>query len=689
MKPPAAPRRDHVTVVHGHQLEDPYAWLRDPSYPDVTEPDVLEYLNAENAYFDAYMHPRGALVEELFAELKARQPRSDESVPYLYRGFEYQWRFAIDAQYRTWHRRRPCGAWELLFDEPERASAADYYRLGALSPSRGGNRLAFSEDTDGSERFRLQIIDIASGAPLIEPVSDTIGEPVWSVDGTQLFYVALDAQWRPYQVRRLNVDSGQDVEVYREEDPAFIVSLDTTSDETQILITSGTHVTSECYLLPADAPTATPRCIAPRRDGHEYHVDRQGDALYILTNDRHRNFRLVSAPADNPEPHNWTEVIAADDDVYWTGLSAFASHLVLTRRVRGLSGVVIRDANHRMHEVAMPEPAYSVGLGTNADYHSPFVRLVYTSMVTPTTVFDCVLATGALETRKIQQIPSGYDPTGFTTERLNVPVRNGASVPVSIVMPKGFREQGGGPLVLYGYGAYGHAIEPAFSANRLSLLTRGFAYAIAHIRGGDDLGYAWYEAGKLDKRTNTFNDFVDCARYLVDEGFTHTGAVFASGGSAGGELVAAAVNQARGLWGGAVLHVPFVDVLNTMLDATLPLTPIEWPEWGNPIEDAKAFEHIRSYSPYDQLEPGDYPPLLVTAGLNDPRVTYWEPAKYVAKVRHLKTDDDVVLLKTNMAAGHGGKSGRYDALREVAEEYVFCLVEAGVSGDAESASGAR
>jgi oligopeptidase B len=391
----------------------------------------------------------------------------------------------------------------------------------------------------------------------------------------------------------------------------------------------------------------------------------------------------VRAPVADPAPERWEEVIAGSDDHYLRSVLCLQDHVFVGERHAGLDQIRVIADDGAEHFVAFPEPAYSVGFGTNARFDQRHLRLDYQSMVTPATVFDYQLERRDLTHRKTQVIPSGYDADAYETVRLHAPARDGASVPVSVVYRKGFALDGTGPLMLYAYGAYGHAIPPSFSPNRLSLLDRGFAYAIAHIRGGDDLGYQWYEDGKLDKRTNTFNDFVDVARHLIAERYTSAGKLAISGGSAGGELMGAVTNQAPELWGAVGAHVPFVDVLNTMLDTSLPLTPIEWPEWGNPIEDPEAFDFIRSYSPYEQVEAKDYPPLFVTAGLNDPRVTYWEPAKWVAKMRHLKTDDNPLLFKIEMGAGHGGKSGRFDALRRIAEEYAFFLATiSGPTGNA-------
>ena len=677
MKPPVAPSIDHSEIHHGYELSDPYHWLKDPGYPEVTDQRVLDYLNAENDYFDQAMAPHSELIGELFSEIKDRQPAEDESVPYRKGDYLYRWRYERDAQYRLWQRSALSDPdnWQTFLNEPALANTHPYFALGSLSVSPDGNYLAWSADTNGSERFDLTITDLRTGENLPEVMTQTIGGPVWAADNEHMFYLKVNEAWRPYQVLRhqLGTAVDDDVVVYEEADDGFFVGIGETQSEQWLVITSGDHITNENYLIPAGDPLAKPLLIAPRRAGHEYHVDHRRGELFIRTNDQHSNFRLVSTPEDKPAEPNWLTVIEGSDEHYLTDHLCFKDHLIITERIAGLDQVRIISTDGTSHRIEFPEAAYSADLGANAEYDATSLRLVYESMVTPTTVYDYEFNTRVLERRKVREIPSGYDPALYETQRVMVTARDGIEIPASIVYHRKTPLDGSAPAYLYGYGAYGHAITPGFSPSRLSLLDRGFVFAIAHIRGGDDLGYSWYEDGKLDKRTNTFNDFVDVARYLAANGYSSHGRIAISGGSAGGELVGAALNQEPALFGAVVAHVPFVDVLNTMLDTSLPLTPMEWPEWGNPIEDKQAFEHIRSYSPYDQLQADAYPPMLVTAGLNDPRVTYWEPARYVAKLRTLKTDDNLLLLKTNMDAGHRGQSGRFDALKEVAEEYAFVL----------------
>ncbi len=683
-QPPVAATRPFAATHHGITIEDPYHWLRDPGYPLVEDPDVLAYLRAENDHFDAVMGPHIDLVETLFTEMKARRQPDEAGVPVLEGAWYYQWRYEDGDQYRIWSRwpageagarEGPTGNTEIILDEPLLARGSDYFRLGALAVGNAGNLLAYSADTNGSERFCLSVKNLATGELLGDVIEDTIGAPVWAADDSAFLYTVVDANWRPYQVRRhrLGEPTTEDRIVYEEHDPGFFVGLTLSASKRFLIIRTADHVTSEIRLLPADNLHADPMVVAPRRLNHEYAVDHQSDRFVIRTNDRHKNTRLATAPENDPSEAAWTSLLEGSDSLYILDFEVFENFIAVEERNNGLDQIRLIDRSGNSRHIDFPEPTYSAGLGDNREFVTETLRLGYSSPVTPDTVYDYHVGTGELKVRKVRELPSGYDAALYVAERRMVSARDGARVPVSIVRRRDTPVDGSAPLYLYGYGAYGHAIPPAFSTTRLSLLDRGFIAAIAHIRGGDDLGYHWYESGKLDRRTNTFNDFVDVAKHLIDIGYTAAGRIAISGGSAGGELMGAAVNQAPELWGAVAAHVPFVDVLNTMLDSSLPLTPMEWPEWGNPIKDATAFELIRSYSPYDQLRPGAYPPMLVTAGLNDPRVTYWEPAKYVAKLRALKTDSNPLLLKTNMEAGHGGKSGRFDALREVAEEYAFLL----------------
>ncbi|WP_188659622.1 S9 family peptidase [Sphingomonas metalli] len=679
--PPVAERRPHAFTVHGRTVEDPYAWLKDPDYPEVNDPAILAYLEAENAYFESVMAPHRPLVDRLYEEMKARIKEDDSSVPQKDGDWLYWTAFETGGQYRQWWRRPVAGGPdELLLDEPALAEGKEYFRLGAFAVSNDGRLLAYAIDDSGAERFTIHVKDLTTGALLPDTIPGMLSDIVWTADDSAFLYGLANDQWRTDNARlhRIGTPIEADVELYREADEGYRVSVGETSARNWIVIATGDHNTSEVRLVPAGDPTAAPILIAPRREGREYDVDEHDGTLFIHTNDTDPQFRLCTATLD--APGEWRELVGPNPHFYMTGVECFRDFFVVEGREDGLDRIAIHryDAPTVAERIDFPEASYTAGLGDNPEYAMDVLRLGYESMVTPGTVYDYDVATRQLTVRKVQEIPSGYDGTRYRTERLKIAARDGTEIPVSIVYPAGFVRDGTEPLYLYAYGAYGHAVPPGFSTGRLSLLDRGFAFAIAHIRGGDDLGQQWYHDGKLEKRTNTFNDFVDVAKGLIDGGWTGKGRIAIAGGSAGGELMGAVANSDPDLWGAVVADVPFVDVLNTMLDAELPLTPGEWPEWGNPIEDTAAFDLIASYSPYDNVRAQAYPPLFVTGGLNDPRVTYWEPAKWTAKLRATKTDDTVLLLKINMGAGHGGKSGRFESLREVAEEHAFVLWQLGV-----------
>ena len=681
--PPRAAQRPHSFTAHGVTIDDPWAWLKDPGYPDVTDADVLDYLKAENAYFEAVIAPHRPLVDRLYEEMKGRIKEDDSSVPQKDGDWLYWAAFETGGQYRKWWRKPVDGGEDqLLLDEPTLAEGKEYFRLGAFSVSNDGKLLAYAIDDNGSERFTIRVKDLETGEHLPEVIPGMLSEIVWTADDSAFLYGLANAQWRTDNARlhRIGTPVGEDVELYHEPDEGYRVGVSETQSRKWIIISTGDHVTSEIRLVPADDPTAEPILVAPRIEGREYDVDEHDGTLFIHTNDTDPMWRLCTATIE--APGDWRELIAPSPRFYMTGVACFQEYFVVDGREDGLDQVEIHSYDLKVapRRVLFPEASYAAGLSSNPEWDSPKLRMGYESMVTPATVFDYDVATGALETLKVQEIPSGYEAGKYATERLKITARDGTQVPVSIVYPRDFPRDGSRPLFLYAYGAYGMAIPPGFSTGRLSLLDRGFAYAIAHIRGGDDLGQDWYHQGKLEKRTNTFNDFVDVAKGLVELGWTSAGRIATAGRSAGGELMGAIVNSDPALWGAVIADVPFVDVLNTMMDPELPLTPGEWPEWGNPITDKAAFELIRSYSPYDNVTPQAYPPLFISGGLNDPRVTYWEPAKWAAKLRATKTDDNLLLLKTNMGAGHGGKSGRFESLREAAEEHAFVLWQLGVEG---------
>ena len=677
--PPVAAKKPHVETHHGIAISDDYAWLRDPGYPEVTDKAVLAHLEAENAWFEARMAGQQGRIDALFKEMRARIKEADKSVPQKDGDWLYWIEFEEGAEYKKWWRRPVSGGPdELILDEVALAEGHEYFRLGAISVSNDGLLLAWAVDDNGSERFTARIKVIASGEVLADEIPGTLSSLVWVAGDKGLVYSLANEQWRTDNARLhwLGRPLAEDVELYHEDDEGFRVGCSLSANEQWLIIGTSDHETSEVRLVPAADPLSTPVLVRAREKGVEYDVDLHGETVFIHTNDLHENFRLARAPLSRPG--KWETVIEGSDAFYLTGFELFRDFYVIEGRRVGLDQVELRwyDDPARVEPILFPEASYVAGLGDNPEWAVDKLRLSYESMVSPASVLDYDVTGRSLTTLKVQEIPSGYDASLYVTERLEIAARDGTMIPVSLVMRKD--RAAAGPLHLYGYGAYGIAIDPGFSTSRLSLVDRGFAYAIAHIRGGDDLGRAWYKAGKLERRTNTFTDFVDVAKGLIERGYTAAGRISISGGSAGGELMGAVVNSDPALWGAVAAHVPFVDVLATMLDPTLPLTPGEWPEWGNPIEDKVAFELIRSYSPYDQVRAQVYPPLLVTAGLNDPRVTYWEPAKWVARLRELKTDHNELLLKTNMGAGHGGKSGRFESLKETAEEFAFILWQLGV-----------
>lgn len=691
--PPIAEKREHTYTHHGITISDPYDWLHDKSYPKVDDQDVLDYIKAENAYFEAQMAPQDELTETLFTEMRARIKEDDSTVPQKDGDYLYWSEFEEGAQYRK-HYRMPVGAPDgvepqLILDENALAEGQEYFRLGAVSVSKNGRYLAYSSDTDGSERFTARIKDLETGILLEDEIPETLSGLTWLAGDTMIAYGKVDDNWRVNNVRlhRIGTPVSEDIEIFTEEDISFRVNAGLSAQEDYLIISTGDNETSEVRFVSADDPTGEQTLVKARTKGVEYGIDIREGELWVWTNDDHINFRL--AKADLSTPGEWQTVIAGSEEFYLTDFELFEGFFVTEGRLNGLDQVHIRQYENPLaaKAIAFPEASYDAGLSNNPEYDQTVLRLSYESMVTPDSVYDYDTADASLTLLKQREIPSGYDASLYTTERLTIQARDGVYVPVSIVMRKDRREilskagiEGPGPLHLYAYGAYGYAVPPGFSTTRLSLVDRGFAFAIAHIRGGDDLGRRWYLQGKLFERANTFNDFVDVGRGLIAQGYTAEGMVTASGGSAGGELMGAIVNQDPAQYGAIVAAVPFVDVLNTMLNPELPLTPGEWQEWGNPIEDKAAFAYILSYSPYDQVKRQDYPPMLVTAGLNDPRVTYWEPAKWVAKLRDTKTDDNVLLMKTNMGAGHGGQSGRWNSLREDAEEFAFILWQMGMAG---------
>ncbi|MCC2601413.1 S9 family peptidase [Sphingopyxis sp. FBM22] len=678
---PVAEQRPYQFELHGQSVSDPWHWLRDQSYPTVDDKDVLAYVNAENSYYDSVMKPHQPLVETLFQEMKGRIKEADSSVPQKDGDWLYWIEYEEGAEYKKWYRKPVAGGdTQLILDEVALADGKEYFRLGQASISPNGRILAYGYDDNGSERFEVRFRDLESGELLPDVIPGTLSAIVWNAQNDTVLYGLANENWRTDNVRmhKLGTPVSEDKLLFQEQDIGFAVGIGQTAADNYIVIATGDNETSEAYLLPANDVTAKPMLVSARKKGREYSVDERDGRLYILTNDDHDNFRVATASID--KPNDWSTLIAGSDDVYITDLAIFRDYFVLETREGGLDQIDIRRYETPLTpgRIAFPEATYVAGLGDNPEYHQDKLRIGYESMITPDTVYDYDLATQKLETLKVQEIPSGYNSEQYRTEWVSIPARDGATIPVSLVYHKDTKLDGSAPLHLYTYGSYGYRVSPGFSTTRLSLLDRGMIYAIAHVRGGDDLGRRWYLAGKTNQRKNTFNDFIDAARGLIDRKYSSAGKISIEGGSAGGQVMGVVYNEAPELWGAVLADVPFVDVVNTMIDKDLPLTPGEWPEWGNPITDKAAYDYIRSYSPYENVTAKAYPPMLVTAGLNDPRVTYWEPAKWVAKLRATRTNDSTLLLRTNMGAGHGGKSGRWSSLRETAESYAFILSQLGV-----------
>ena len=692
-EPPVAARRPAASTLHGIERTDDYAWLKDPAWqrvmrePDTLDPDIRAYLEAENACKDAFLAPYAALRQQLYAEMRGRMKEDEASVPAPDGAWSYYVRYVEGGEHPLFCR-TPRGdevAEALLLDGNREAADHAYFRLGACEHSTDHRRLAYALDLNGSERYRLFVRDIASGAVIDGPIEDAHGDVVWAADGETVLYTVIDENHRPWQVRRHRVGSApeEDPVVYEESDSGFFVGLDKSESGRFVMITAHDHTTSEVRLIEAAAPESAPRLVAARERGIEYEIAHCGGLLYILTNaGSATDFKIVTAPVeapvDSPGRDAWQEWLPHEAGTYVRAQLLFAGHHVRLERVGGLPRIVVTALESgAAHTIAFEEEAYNLSLRPGYEFETATLRFVYSSMTTPQQTFDYDMRTRTRTLRKTQEVPSGHDPAAYVTRRLTAVSHDGAEVPVSLLYRRTTALDGTAPLLLYGYGAYGHAIPAAFSTNRLSLVDRGVVYAIAHIRGGSDCGYGWYLDGKLAKKTNSFVDFIAAAEHLIAAGCTAKGRIAAHGGSAGGMLMGAVANLRPDLFASIVAEVPFVDVLNTMCDDGLPLTPPEWPEWGNPVADVEAYRTIAAYAPYENVAAKDYPAIFATAGLTDPRVTYWEPAKWVARLRRLKTDRNPLLLHTNMEAGHGGASGRFRRLEEVAMAYAFVLAIAG------------
>ncbi len=685
LQPPRADKRPATSSHHGVVLTDDYAWLRADNWQDVIRDpavlsdDIRAYLEAENGWCDAYMADTAALQDQLVAEMRGRILEDDSSVPLPDGPYAYATRFLAGAQYpRIVRTLRDGGPEEVLLDADDLARDKAYFSLGGAVHSPDHKLLGWSVDDNGSEFHVIRVRDLDSGLDLPDEIPNTSGDIAWAADSRSFLYTWINDNHRTEKVflHVLGTPVSDDRLIYQEPDPGFFCGVGKTQSGRFIVIDAHDHQTSEVRLIDANDPTSAPRLVAARQAEVEYSVeDDGGNQLIILTNaDSAEDFKIVAAPLALPGRENWYDIVPHQAGRLILSMSTFKGRMVRLERVEGLPRIVITDLGSGSESaISFPEEAYSLGLSGAYEFDTTIIRFSYSSPTTPSQVYDYDMATGERFLRKTQEIPSGHDAAAYVTRRLQAPAEDGELVPVTLLYRAGTPLDGSAPCLLYGYGAYGIAIPASFSTRVLSLVDRGFVYAIAHIRGGNDKGHRWYLSGKREHKTNTFSDFIAAARFLAAEKITSAGRIVAHGGSAGGMLMGAVANMAPDLWGGVVAAVPFVDVLNTMLDASLPLTPPEWPEWGNPLENTADFDRILSYSPYDNVGAHDYPPILALAGLTDPRVTYWEPAKWVARLRARRTGDAPLLLHVNMDAGHAGASGRFDGLKETALEYAFAL----------------
>jgi oligopeptidase B len=691
---PVAPRRPHSVQRHDITVTDDYAWLKDANWqevlhdPAVLDPDIREYLEAENAYTESLLGHTAPLQKKLVAEMRGRIKEDDSSVLSPDGAYAYFRKFREGGQHELFGRTpRNGGDSKIVLDGDALAEAHEYFKFGGSRHSPDHKLQAWSADTKGSEYFSIRVRDWDSLADRDDLVEETDGGVVWSADCTSFFYVKLDDNHRPMQVwrHRLGTAQADDILIYQEEDPGWFTHIHESTSGRFCVIAGGDHETSEQRLIDLSRPGAPPRLIAPRESGVQYSIADRGDELFILTNaDGAIDFKIVTAPLASPDRANWRDLIPHREGVYILDHDLYSGHLVRLERANALAAIIIRDLRSgQEHAIAFDEAAYSLDTLGSYEFDTTNLRFSYSSMTTPSEIYDYDMASRARILRKRQEIPSGHDVADYVTTRIMAISHDGAEVPVSLLHRRDLKRDGSAPLLLYGYGSYGMAMPASFSANRLSLVDRGFVYAIAHIRGGTDKGWGWYLDGKREKKTNSFDDFAASARALIEAKYTGAKRIVAHGGSAGGMLMGAVANRDGELFAGIVAEVPFVDVLNTMLDDSLPLTPPEWPEWGNPIESEKDFRTILSYSPYDNVAARDYPAILAMAGLTDPRVTYWEPAKWIARLRATMTGGGPVLLRTNMGAGHGGASGRFNRLDEIAIAYAFALWAVGMADEGE------
>lgn len=687
---PRAEQRPVVSTLHGHTRIDEYAWLRADNWqdvlrdPSVLDPALREHLEAENAFVERQMADTADLQKALFAEMRGRIKEDDSSIPMKDGPYAYGVDFQEGGEHPRYFRTpRDGGEKHIMVDGDQLAEGKAYFQIGAVDPSPDHRRILWSYDDKGSEYYTIRIRDPETLQDLPDAIEGTGGSGCFSADGTGFWYIQLDENHRPAKLffHKIGTPAGEDRLIFENDEPGFFMSVDDSPLNDWIIVSLHDHETSESYLIPARDPSAAPALVAARKEGTIYDLEPAGDEFFILTNaDGAKDFKVMVAPTSDPAPENWKEVIPHEAGRLIIAIQAFKDFLVRLERKDGSPRIILRDRKTGSEEViAFDEEAYSLGLIGAREYDTEVIRFSYSSMTTPEQQYDYNMRTRERTLLKTQQVPSGHNADDYVTRRLMAPAPDGELVPISLVHRKDLKLDGSAPCLLYGYGSYGISIPASFRTNILSLVDRGFVYAIAHIRGGKEKGWDWYENGKREKKTNTFTDFIACGRHLVQEGYTSHDRIVAEGGSAGGMLMGAIANMAPQDYCAIVAQVPFVDVLNTMLDDTLPLTPPEWPEWGNPITSKVDYETIAAYSPYDNVKAQTYPAILALAGLSDPRVTYWEPAKWVARLRDHTTSAQPILFKINLDAGHGGAAGRFSRLEEVAFSYAFVLKATGTT----------
>ena len=680
--PPVA-KKIPVTIEQlGRTRIDEYQWMKDDNWqavlrdPSLIKADVKEHLTAENAYREAMMASTVPLQNQMFEEMKGRIKEDDSSVPAPDGPWEYYTRYRTGDQHPLFCR-RPRGREDgevVLLDANALAAGKAYSEVSSADHSPDHSLFAYAEDAQGSEVHQIYVKDLATGEVLPEPIQSANGNFTFSPDSRWIFWTNRNDNGRPDKIFRRPARGGETTLVYEEEDEGMFIGVGRTADDRFVLVSIENQETSEVRYLPADDLAGTPRVLEPRLTARRYDADHWGDRWVIRTNaDEAVDFKIVEAPTEAPAKANWKDLVPHTPGRFIEGVALVKDFLGRQERADANTKIVIRDRSGAEHEIAVGEPAYALSLGGASEFDTTVMRYGYNSPSTPTSTYDYDLATRQRTLRKVQEVPSGHDPADYVVERLNAPASDGELVPVTVLRRKSTPVDGSAPLLLYGYGSYGIPMPASFSTNRLSLVDRGWIYAIAHIRGGSDKGWNWFLSARRFSKKNTFTDFIAAAEHLIERRYARAGNIVAQGGSAGGLLVGAVTNMRPDLWAGVIGQVPFVDVINTMSDTSLPLTPPEWPEWGNPIEDPEAYDYMFSYSPYDQVRPQAYPAVLATGGLSDPRVTYWEPEKWVARLRPATTSGKPVLLKINMEAGHGGASGRFDYLKEVAHDYAFAI----------------